>query len=89
MVASEYGYTFAEFLNMTNRTLDIVLKRISVRNHNAHAVSAALHGHKIPLKKTFTQSPEPVFSQEEENKIDLARKKALERIMNRQKKRHG
>ena len=32
------------------REVDIALRRIGIRNHNAHALRASLHGVKIPLK---------------------------------------
>lgn len=44
------------------REVDIALKKISVRQHNAFALRASLHGYKIPLKgaQPPAQSSKPV-----------------------------
>lgn len=34
------------------REVDIALKKISIRHHNAYAMRASLHGYKVPIMNT-------------------------------------
>lgn len=73
---------------MTMRTLDIALKRIANRQHNAHALRASLHGMKIPLKTSYTKQ-ETEWTKDQEDKIEKAREAALQRILAKKKKYGG
>jgi len=51
LVASEYGYTFEQFIGLTYKLLDSCLEAIARRTHNKTAVTAAMHGIKMDLYK--------------------------------------
>ena len=51
IIASEYGYTYEEFKQMTLRTLHGALEMINIRTHNEYVKQAALKGIKLEAKK--------------------------------------
>lgn len=51
MVASEYGYTFDQFKQLTFRTLYALLEVMQVRGHNEYVKQAALQGIKLDAQK--------------------------------------
>ena len=60
------------------RELDIALKKISVRQHNAFALRASLHGYKIPLKQPVAPT-EPTAPPVDEKLADGVMAAALAR----------
>lgn len=74
---------------MTLRQIDIALKAIDRRTHNAFALRASLHGIKIPLKTSPSRKPEVRLDPQTEKAVEdhvmrtLAEKQAALRA------RHG
>lgn len=77
LIASEYSYTWKQFIKLTYKQLNIYLEAIARRNHNKTAVLASMHGIKIDLYKRI----KPVSKQTLEN----ARKEAYKILKQKQK----
>ena len=56
-IASEYGYTWDQFIAMTYKLLNACLESIARRSHNKTAVLAAMHGIKMDLYKEHEGKP--------------------------------
>lgn len=65
-----------EFKEMTLREVDLALKNIQRRTHNAFALRASLHGHKIPLMQSASR--EAIASPEKAGIAEELMKRALE-----------
>ena len=61
------------------RDVDLYLKRIQIRNHNAFALRASLHGAKIPFKKIGRKIEERLLSKEQDTLVDSAMNEAIAR----------
>lgn len=62
-IASEYGYTWGQFVSMTYKMLDACLEAIARRTHNQTAVLASMHGIKMELYKRIKPISEKVLDQ--------------------------
>lgn len=69
---------------MTARTVDILLRKRSVRLHNELCVSASIHGVKIPMIETATDAEAaPAIDEEEVQramKAAIAARKDLKKV---------
>jgi hypothetical protein len=67
-------------MEWTMREVDIALKKMTVRQHNAFALRACLHGHKVPtigsasVEKPIESSPEKDQAVERALRASLAEK---------------
>lgn len=59
------------------RDVDIALKKIQIRRHNAFALRASLHGYKIPLKGI--EPPKSNLKPINDSAADAVMRAALER----------
>jgi len=62
-IASEYGYTWQQFVNMTYKLLNHCLEAIARRTHNNTVVQAAMHGLKMDLYKRVKPVSEKILDQ--------------------------
>ena len=60
-IASEYGYTWRQFTNLTYKLLDTCLEAIARRTHNKTVVLAAMHGIKVDLYKRHKPVSEKIL----------------------------
>lgn len=63
---------------MTSRQVDICLRKIRVRNHNAFAKQATLHGLTVPMIQTQPQEPEGKMTDVDQGAIDRLLRRTLE-----------
>ena len=80
-IASEYGYTWGQFVSMTYKMLDACLEAIARRTHNQTAVLASMHGIKMDLYKRI----KPIS----EKTLDQARAQAYKILKRKQLKTNG
>ncbi len=64
---------------MTYRDISISLEKISVRTHNKTAIQAQLHGFKMKMQIPEYNKDQDELSPEQQEKVDQAMKRALER----------
>lgn len=78
LIASEYGYTWKQFIRLTYKQLYHCLKAIKRRIHNKTAVLAAMHGIKMEFYKEI-KSPSKEILQKAQVEIDkiLKEKQAI------------
>ncbi len=50
MIASEYGWTFEQILNLSEKEVIQACECIHVRRHNNFVAQASLHGKKLAIK---------------------------------------
>jgi len=62
-IASEYGYTWEQFINMTYKLLNCCLEAIAKRTHNNTVIQAAMHGIKMDLYKRVKPVSEKLLEQ--------------------------
>ena len=74
-IASEYGYTWEQFVSMTYKLLNHCLEAIAKRNHNNYAAQAALHGLKMDLYKRVKPVSEKVLDQARSEAYKLLQQK--------------
>lgn len=78
-MASQYGYTIPDFMNLTLRQIHGLMTRIVVRKHNEFALIAQLHGAKIELRKIEHEVRQ--LTPKQRQTTDRAIKEAVNRIM--------
>lgn len=87
MVASEYGYTFDDFLNLNYRQLYGLMERIALRKHNNFMQLSILHGNKKPKFKKLQKSIEELSVDHKEIMAKAIKKAAERKIAERHKSR--
>jgi len=80
LIASEYGYSFAEIRAMTMREIETALRHISRRRTDQAKFDASLHGVTIDAP----EHPSQISSEKRE-----AMDRGLEKIMRRRRVTHG
>lgn len=75
LIASEYGYTWEQFIGLTYKLLDSCLEAIARRTHNKTAVLASIHGIKMDLYKRVQPVSEKVLADAKTQAYDLLKQK--------------
>lgn len=75
LIASEYGYTWQQFTNLTYKLLDACLEAITRRTHNKTAALAAMHGIKMDLYKRFKPVSETTLAQAKAEALKFLKQK--------------
>lgn len=85
LVASEYGYTWAQFTELTYKQLNVFLEAILRRTHNKTVVLAAMHGIKLDPYRRIKPPSERMLKKalDETEKILKEKQIALKKIKKR------
>lgn len=75
LIASEYGYTWSEFTELTYKQLNACLESIARRTHNDYAFIANIHGVEMDYYQKIEPPSKAILEKARKRTEEILRKK--------------
>jgi hypothetical protein len=75
LIASEYGYTWDQFISFTYKQLNACLEAIARRTHDNTVIRAAMHGIKLDMYRRVKPVSQKILKQAESEIQKLLKEK--------------